>query len=207
MGNVYNMSYQPQYIRYKLYADSGDSWQAGVVQDTVPVIATVVYIYRAIVTDSNYTTVKAIRFQYQNPGQSSPFTLGTDHLAAGLGLVKSEAEPSDVYVLTGAIINGVKYGTITSVIREPISPQTFDAIENYPNPFNNATRFRFTIASDGYVNITLYDMLGRSVKALVDERKLKGTYEFNFAADDMASGIYFAVLKTGSRIFTHKILL
>ena len=63
-GNVYDMSYQEQYIRYKLYADSGNSWQAGIIADTVPVIVAVVDVYKTNLFGKN-VTVKAMRFQYQ----------------------------------------------------------------------------------------------------------------------------------------------
>ncbi len=206
-GNVYTPDWQPQYVRYKLYADSGDSWQAGFVNITNPVFATVAYIYQAIVSESTYTTVKAIRFQYYNSPNDPPFTIGTDHLAAGLGLIKSEVEPSDVYVLTGAIINGVQYGTITSINYEISPPQTICLSQNYPNPFNPSTRIRFEIPASGFVTLKVFDVLGREIATLMSGQKSPGTYEMNFDGSALTSGIYYYRLQTGSSVLTKRMVL
>jgi hypothetical protein len=171
-------------------------------------MVTVVYSYQAIVRDTTYTTVKAMRFQYRySPPPSLPFTLGTDHLAYELGLVKTEIEPSDVYVLTGAIINGIKYGTLVSVDKPPSIPESFDVLTNYPNPFNGSTTISYSISKNSRVNIVAYDALGRIVATIVNEDKEKGSYETHFDADGLASGVYFLALRTNSNSVFHKLLL
>ena len=208
MGNVYNLNYQSTFIRYKLIADTGDSWQAGVVQDTIPVMATVLYTYRAIVQDTTHVNVKAIGFQFQSPAPPYlQFALGIDHLAYGLGLIKSEVEPSDAYVLTGAIINGLKYGTIVSVDRIQSLPEVFDILTNYPNPFNGSTTISYSISKNSRVNIVAYNALGQIVATIVNEDKEKGSYETHFDADGLASGVYFLALRTNSNSVFHKLLL
>lgn len=63
--------------------------------------------------------------------------------------------------------------------------------QNYPNPFNPSTTISYRIKEAGLVNITVYDVLGRNVKTLVNEFKAKGNYNITFNADKLAGGIYF----------------
>jgi len=199
LGNLFNMSYQSEYVRYKLYADSGDSWQAGVINDTVPVIATVVYIYNTILYGT-LSKVKAIRFQYQNsPPPNSPFTIGTDHLAEGFGLVEAEVEPSDVYVLTGAVIGGIHYGEpILRVEEKESSISQFSLSQNYPNPFNPTTTISFALPGPNHVSLVIYDCLGRTVETLVNQQETGGYHHVLFNATELSSGIYYYRITIGS---------
>lgn len=207
VGNVYNLKYQSSYVHYKLYADSGNSWQAGVVNDTIPMMATVVGVYNGAVYGKR-TTIKAIRFQYRiSPPPQSPITLGTDYLASGFGLVESQVEPSDHYYLSGAIIDSVHYGVIASVQKTTTGPEAIDLISNYPNPFNGATTIVFQTLRETKANLTIYDVLGRLVATLVDAKFQKGTYKVEFSENALVSGTYYAVLKTDSRILLRKMLL
>ena len=205
LNNVYNLNFQPSFVRYKLSADGGSSWQVG-INDTVPTVATIINVYKANIFGKN-TTVKAIKFVIQNPPPQIPFWIGTDHLAQGFGLIKTEIEPSDVYVLTGAIIQTVQYGIITSVDTKAERPNTFDLLTNYPNPFNGTTVISYTISTDTPVTITIYTLTGQAIRTLVNERKRSGSYDLYFKADDIASGAYLVALRTVSGALTHKILL
>ena len=63
--------------------------------------------------------------------------------------------------------------------------------QNYPNPFNSTTEIKYELPDEAYVQLIVYDILGRVVKTLVDEEKTAGRYEVKFNADNLASGIYF----------------
>ncbi|MCB0751850.1 MAG: T9SS type A sorting domain-containing protein [Ignavibacteriae bacterium] len=83
--------------------------------------------------------------------------------------------------------------------------------QNYPNPFNPTT-ISYQIPNqvrDDNANLTLkvYDVLGREIKTLLNEAKKPGTYEVQFDASELSSGIYFYTLKTGSFYSTKKMLL
>jgi hypothetical protein len=207
MANVSNVYFNPEGIRYKLYADSGDAWISrdadSVNIDTV--IVRVVDVYNAYVFGVN-TTVKAFQFELHIPDLPI-FSLGIDYLAEGLGLIRTEIEPSDIYVLTGAIIDSVEYGIITSVEDRIVTPRKFEVIENYPNPFNNNTVITYSVSNYSNVNITVYDVLGSVVKELINESKPMGNYNLNFNADNLSSGPYFVVLTIDSKLYTHKMLL
>ncbi|HEX2982335.1 MAG TPA: T9SS type A sorting domain-containing protein [Ignavibacteriales bacterium] len=77
----------------------------------------------------------------------------------------------------------------------------------YPNPFNPQTTIAFTIPNAGKVELAVYDLLGRKVTELLNEYRDKGSYEVKFDGDNLASGIYFYTIKTGSFVKTNKLIL
>jgi len=89
---------------------------------------------------------------------------------------------------------------------------TFNLEQNYPNPFNPSTKIKYSIPSVGaslmkFVQLKVYDVLGNEIVTLVSEEKSAGTYEVNFNATGLTSGIYFYKLKTGSFSQTKKMIL
>jgi hypothetical protein len=73
-------------------------------------------------------------------------------------------------------------------------------MQNYPNPFNPATIIRYRVPVAGTVRIVVYDMLGREVAVLVNERKDPGTFMIPFDAAGLASGAYVYRLTTGALV-------
>jgi hypothetical protein len=63
--------------------------------------------------------------------------------------------------------------------------------QNYPNPFNPTTEISFQIAKAGFVNLKVYDVLGREVAALVGEKLEPGYYSRQWNASAVPSGVYF----------------
>jgi len=97
---------------------------------------------------------------------------------------------------------------ITGVSDEKeIIPTVYKLNQNYPNPFNPSTTIRYSIPQTSLVTLKVYDVLGREVAALVNEEKSLGTYQLNFDASSLASGIYFYKLQAGSFISTKKMIL
>ncbi|MCU7526632.1 MAG: T9SS type A sorting domain-containing protein, partial [Ignavibacteria bacterium] len=78
---------------------------------------------------------------------------------------------------------------------------------NYPNPFNPSTRFNFSIPSDGFTELKIYNSLGQEVKTLVSDYLAKGKYTFEWNATSYSSGIYYYFLKSGNNVTTSKIIL
>ncbi len=70
-------------------------------------------------------------------------------------------------------------------------PSGFAVSPFYPNPFNPSTRVHYTVPYRGKLTITVYDMLGRTVKVLLDEWQSAGVYHVEFDGADVPSGIYF----------------
>ncbi len=86
-------------------------------------------------------------------------------------------------------------------------PTQFSLLQNYPNPFNPATRIQFGIPVSGLVTLKVFDILGREVAVLMNERKSPGTYDVEWNASSLSSGVYFYRLQAGSFTETKKLLL
>jgi hypothetical protein len=80
-------------------------------------------------------------------------------------------------------------------------PKTYQLLQNYPNPFNPETMIKYDLPNPGYVNITVFNILGQKVKTLIDEYQEAGHKSVNWDGKDdggkeVASGIYFYKIKT-----------
>ena len=69
-------------------------------------------------------------------------------------------------------------------------PGEFNLYQNYPNPFNPATSIKFDISKSSFVNIKIYDMLGRQVTELVNQKLEPGSYQVEWNASNYTSGVY-----------------
>jgi len=95
------------------------------------------------------------------------------------------------------------------------SPNKFTLEQNYPNPFNPSTKIKFAIQDviasgakqSQLVTLKVYDVLGNEVATLVNEEKFAGSYEIEFNASDLNSGIYFYSLSSGNYFNTKKMIL
>jgi photosystem II stability/assembly factor-like uncharacterized protein len=90
---------------------------------------------------------------------------------------------------------------------ETILPETVSLQQNYPNPFNPATTIKYSLPEDGYLEIKVFDALGREIAVLLNEQKSAGHYEVTFDAAGYPSGIYFYTLKSGDVHLSRKMLL
>lgn len=86
-------------------------------------------------------------------------------------------------------------------------PTKFVLEQNYPNPFNPTTRIRFTIPAKDYVTLKVYNALGEEVAVLINKEMNAGSYEVDFIASRLSSGVYFYTLKTSNYTKTMKMLL
>jgi len=86
-------------------------------------------------------------------------------------------------------------------------PGAFKLYQNYPNPFNPATNIKFEVPENSFVNLLIYDELGRLVTNLVNEHLKPGTYEVNWDASKYSSGIYYCKLITGTYNESRKMVL
>ncbi len=94
----------------------------------------------------------------------------------------------------------------TSPVQEVSSslPEAAALFQNYPNPFNPTTVVSYQLSVASNVKLVVYDILGREVAVLVNERKSAGSYEVTFDAGGLASGVYFYRLTAGSFTQTRK---
>jgi aminopeptidase N len=86
-------------------------------------------------------------------------------------------------------------------------PSTYLLEQNYPNPFNSTTTITYQLPRREQVVLKIYDILGREVTTLVDAKQYSGVYEYQWNPQNMASGIYFYRLNTGSVQMQKKMVL
>ncbi len=79
--------------------------------------------------------------------------------------------------------------------------------QNYPNPFNPSTVINYTLPNESKVSLKVYDILGNEIATLVNKSQNAGSYNINFNASEMPSGVYFYTLSTESFTQTRKMLL
>ena len=102
----------------------------------------------------------------------------------------------------------------SEVVEIEYIPQIFALYHNYPNPFNPSTIIKYTIPivvvsgmkQSQFISLKVYDVLGNEVVTLVNEDKAAGTYEVEFNADNLPSGIYFYKLQAGDFVETKKMI-
>lgn len=79
--------------------------------------------------------------------------------------------------------------------------------QNYPNPFNPMTKIKFSLPKSEIVQIKVYNILGKEIQTLLNEYKKAGTYEVDFDASNLPSGVYFYRMISGSYSETKKMIL
>lgn len=108
------------------------------------------------------------------------------------------------------IMNNVSayYSNIVGIDdNENIGISNYSLSQNYPNPFNPATIIEYKIPESNFVEIKIYDVLGKEIATLVDEFKTEGIYEAQFTTNNLPSGIYIYRMNVGNFSETKKMIL
>jgi hypothetical protein len=100
----------------------------------------------------------------------------------------------------------------TAVEKRAVTPDDFALEANFPNPFNPTTTINYKLNTTGNVKLTVYNMLGKEVKTLVNQDKTAGSYSVqwdgtNNGGAKVSSGVYFYRLEMGNQAKMHKMLL
>jgi hypothetical protein len=105
------------------------------------------------------------------------FRLKTDNSSNGFGWLIDDISLSPV---------------LTSVENQFVSiPDEYSLSQNYPNPFNPTTMISYSVKEEGNVRISVFDIIGREIAVLVNEKKKAGWYTVPFDGANHTSGIYF----------------
>jgi photosystem II stability/assembly factor-like uncharacterized protein len=98
-------------------------------------------------------------------------------------------------------------GVFTSVKEVNKIVDSYNLEQNYPNPFNPSTTIRFQVPNSSFVNLKVYDVLGKEVATLVNGEKPAGSYEVEFNAVGLPSEVYFYRIQAGNFVEMKKMLL
>jgi len=115
---------------------------------------------------------------------------------------------NDMGVTGGPHAGGIPY---VSVSRPPdvsyTRPERISLGDPYPNPFNPVTHFNFWLPVPCHTNVEIFDLLGRRVTVLLDERRAVGEHLLSYCAEGLASGVYFVRLSALGQVESRKLLL
>jgi hypothetical protein len=90
------------------------------------------------------------------------------------------------------------FSPATGINDNSISKIDYNLYQNFPNPFNPSTIIKYSLSNNSNVKLIVYNSLGQTVKVLVNSPQSAGSHEINFNASNLASGVYFYTLYTGS---------
>lgn len=160
--------------------------------------------YTPFVSDSNGSATRITMRKSKLDSLAKSFGLTGDSVLcawAGSGYLNTDSVTSNVNIL---IIKTTTVGinNISTAI-----PTEHKLYTNYPNPFNPVTKIKFEIPKDEFVKITVFDLSGKVVSQLVNEKLKAGIYETDFNGAALSSGTYFYKIETGSFIETRKMVL
>ncbi len=100
-----------------------------------------------------------------------------------------------------------KLTTTPTDVKNTSSSLDFKLHQNYPNPFNSSTIITFSIPQKDMVTLKVFDILGREVKLLLNEEKEKGSYQVQFDASGLTSGVYFYKFTSSNYTEIKKLML
>jgi hypothetical protein len=136
---------------------------------------------------------------------------GSVTLTEGLGYSHFEDNhdggATDFWQLTGCLLADTLYGTMSSRPVTGAEPMEFCLSNGYPNPFNGSATISYTMASKAFVEIKIFDPLGREVGVLVSEELMPGSYTCRWNPVGLASGVYFCRLEAGGHINTQRLVI
>jgi photosystem II stability/assembly factor-like uncharacterized protein len=150
-------------------------------------------------SSSSYTTNNGANWITGTSGMSGS---GAGVIVPERGWIISQ-QTSNVYKMS------IIYTVMTSVeeIVSTIVPERFALSQNYPNPFNPATKIKYDVPVNSQVTLKIFDISGKEVANLVNEFKNAGSYELNFNASNLTSGVYFYTIQANDFRETKKMLL
>ena len=95
---------------------------------------------------------------------------------------------------------------------DPYVPAEFQLHDNFPNPFNPSTVITYDLAVDGFVDLSIYNVVGKKVKTIVNQnetagRKITAWYGRDDVGNSLSAGMYFYRLTAGGKVFTKKMVL
>lgn len=159
----------------------------------------------------DYTTIKYNSLgveqwveRYNGPGNNND--IATSLLLDSLGNLYVSGASAGIG--TNLDYTTLKYSQVIGIqtINTEI-PTDISLFQNYPNPFNNSTLIKFNINSQSLVRLTVYNLLGKEVKNLVNQVLMPGFYIVNFNAFELSTSVYFYKLAVGNNVLTKKLTL
>ncbi len=207
-----------------IYANGGPYFGIALIGDgntaqNVSLINNQLYVYpSSSISDS--IKMRHLRGQISLPTAGTP----DDWSAVTSSVVSLDADGGSA-VQTYALVFGATLAQLQENVDaanqalDPLSPvsdntpvKLFKLAQNHPNPFNPVTNIKYSVAQDGYVELSVYDLSGRKVRTLVSESRVAGEHSVTWDGTDSAgnstpSGMYFYKYVSGGESISRKMTL
>jgi len=146
-------------------------------------------------------SMRATKMYYMNKSGKEYFKSGD--VIGYCGMVETPIDDWGVDMTTRG-----SFDVVTGISdSEPVMVERFTLANNYPNPFNPSTKIQYSLPTSEYVSLKVYDIIGREVATLVNTQQSAGSYDVEFNASNLTSGVYFYKINAGSFDAVKKMLL
>ncbi|MBK6772260.1 MAG: T9SS type A sorting domain-containing protein [Ignavibacteria bacterium] len=135
-----------------------------------------------------------------NKNQGFPSSITINKLLIANNYIFAASQGKSIWRRSYSDIIGIK--NISTEI-----PEKYSLTQNYPNPFNPETKINYELRVTNYVKLQVYDVVGNEVATLVNEKQSPGTYQVEFDAGSLTSGVYFYRLTSGDFTDTRRMML
>jgi hypothetical protein len=180
----YAVQLDKDYCRVEVSSDNGTTWQQAIS-------------YTGTVSTIHQVQIDITKYANRSSNVKVRFRLTSD--ASGV---------ADGWYVDDILITGYTHsGQTVTGVNENNTPYKYSLNQNYPNPFNPTTKINYQLPITNYVKLSIYDMLGREITVLVNEKQSAGTYGVKWDASNYPSGVYFYKLTAGEFSQTNKMIL
>ena len=170
--------------------------------------------WRSVANTGGYIFQISMTLGYLRNSQFSGMSFDTSQIYWGVEYMLGTQPAPDTFAVMRSkrFVMDVVTGTMVSVTgvedRGSEGVATGYALaQNYPNPFNPTTTIGFSIKNSEFSTLKVYDLLGREVAVLANERMAAGVHEVMFDAAGLAGGVYFYRLQAGDFVQTNRLIL
>jgi len=129
---------------------------------------------------------------------SPAITMGTAKIRVLVGNLRNLADTMSFNFQVTSIPTGVNDKNVVS---------NFNLEQNYPNPFNPSTHIVFNLDKPSFVNLSVYNLAGQKVSTVVNKHLTSGSYNINYNAEGLSSGVYLYRLSVDGKTFSRKMML
>ncbi|RLD65474.1 MAG: hypothetical protein DRI84_06745 [Bacteroidetes bacterium] len=147
-------------------------------------------------------SMRAIKMYYMNKS-------GADYFKSGdvIGFCGMTETPIDDWGVDMTTRGEFTVDATVGVSDNSVMVEKFSLANNYPNPFNPSTKIQYSLPTNEFVSLKVYDIIGREVATLVNQQQSAGVYDVSFNASNLTSGIYFYKIDAGSFVDVKKMML
>ncbi len=152
-------------------------------------------------TELNSLTEDGLRLFSSPDGADNSWT----HQGGSVNTIENYVELSGIPELSFWTLADIN-NTLPVEKEEDNLPGSFALYQNYPNPFNPSTVIRYALPSESNVRIEIFDLLGKKLTEILNEKQSAGFYSINFDASKFSSGIYLYKLTAGNTVLSKKMI-